>query len=333
MPLVLKETQFKKSRKHSGRVVKVSLTEAESECMRSECERYLSHLDPNASITSDAGMELADVFGASIQEYVPALSENLAKERNGEIDALFAEGLPKEERPAKLAILSLTKQLGRPFNFSTQLKGELVMSIRPDLNSTAENTNTTTNEFRYHTDDAAIPRDYRTENINLYGIKNPPDTYTGFAPISPVIDSLAADTVNILFEERFNVRVPLSFNLGDNLWSSARPILSHSPEGLLEIAWPSYATRTVDSGDAEAARALNELEAALDRFVVRVAVNPGCFFSFNNSRGVHMRSKIGAGDRLLFRTYSRTSLDALQSVTGQSGPIFDTRILLSSCKI
>jgi hypothetical protein len=54
---------------------------------------------------------------------------------------------------------------------------------------------------------------------------------------------------------------------------------------------------------------------------VKVSIDPGCFFAFNNFRGVHKQALAGDGYCLCYKIYTRHSLRALQA-DGESGPIF-----------
>lgn len=270
---------------------------------------------------------LSRVIASRVGLLAPSLDRALTMVQMRRIDALYVRGLSSEPSLAPLLLLAITYRVGMAFNYTTQNEGKLVMELRPDPGS-ADNTNSTANEFRPHTDDAAVPRSFRVEWISLLGVKNPPNTLTGYAPIDLVIPDLSMRNRQVLSDKRFSVRVPLSFKLGDDLWTGPRAVLSRSPEGLTEIAWPSYATRVLDPLDDEAERALAELESAVERHMTRVALDSECLLVFNNLRGVHMRSKVGPGDRLVYRTYAKDSLEPLRAKTGISGQIFDPRLLL-----
>ena len=117
--------------------------------------------------------------------------------------------------------------------------------------------------------------------------------------------------------------MPLSFNLGDDIWSHARPLLSLDEQSLVSVAWPTYATRLADPGDADAAKALDQLRQFVDANMVFVSVSPGTFFAFNNARGLHMRTPIDEGSSVsVFRTYVRSDLDTLRRKSGIDGYVF-----------
>lgn len=106
----------------------------------------------------------------------------------------------------------MTHIMGKPFNYDTQNGGALVMELKP-VKGSVGNTNSTREDFAFHTDDAAIPRDARVEWLQLYGIVNPPNTMTGFAPTMDALNDLKASgtvdaLVKALGEPRFRVRFP-----------------------------------------------------------------------------------------------------------------------------
>ncbi len=144
-------------------------------------------------------------------------------------------------------LLAVSHILGNPFNYESQNGGALVMQLRP-VDGSAGNTNSTREDFALHTDDAAMPRDARTEFINLYGIVNPPNTLTGFASTLEALAELEASSsveqlVRALKEPRFLVRFPLSFGFAKEMWSAPCSILMISENGDVETRFPSYAVK------------------------------------------------------------------------------------------
>jgi hypothetical protein len=257
----------------------------------------------------------------------PGLARVLARTKAGRYDCVYITGLPKNKKVAPLLTAVLGRSLGQLFNYKSQNGGRLVMQIVPDDNS-MDNTNTTRAEFDWHSDDAWVLRDLRVVWICLFGVVNPPGTNTVYAPILPVLPHLSQVSREWLFSKAASVRAPLSFGLGADVWSGHRSILSRTSAGDNEIAWPKYATKLIDPNDPVAHGALHELAELIDRHAYSVAVDPGCFLALNNLRGLHKRTPIGPGDRLLYRVYARESLDALRQVSGESGPIFDIKKMM-----
>jgi hypothetical protein len=319
-----------RAEERNTRFVRFAMSVAEAERLDEVYRKYMVYLAAGGALDGAVHRTIAQAISVDLARHAPKLARQLARARAGEIDASYITGLPTDPEIARGVLLVITYAIGYAFNFSTQNGGKLVMELRPDPNSSQANTNTTTDEFRAHTDDAAIAGSCRVGWILLYGIVNPPETVTGYAPIAPVIKRLSHRTKQVLFEKRFTVRVPVSFKLGDDIWTDPVAILSLSDTGATEIAWPSYATKPVDERDQEALDALAELEALVDQTMVHVPVDPGCMLAFSNVRGVHMRSKIGEGDRLILRTYARDSLADLREVTQDDGPIFDTQAVIAA---
>ncbi|MEP4990026.1 MAG: hypothetical protein ABJV68_20390, partial [Paracoccaceae bacterium] len=214
----------------------------------------------------------------------------------------------------------------KPFNYDVQNGGALVMELKP-VEGSVGNTNSTREDFAFHTDDAAIPRDARVEWLQLYGIVNPPNTMTGFAPTLDALNDLkTSGTVDALIkalgEPRFRVRFPVSFGFEKEVWSDPCPVIEIGKDGDIETRFPSYAIKPVRDDDFVAHAAIAVFLAALERQVINVPLDAGCFLAFNNNRGAHKRGTIGEGDRLVLRTYATQCLDMLQAVTGEDGPIF-----------
>lgn len=314
----------------STRIVRFAMPPAERERLEEVCRQSLVYLAAAGALSHEVRRTIAQAISVDIARHAPKLARLLARARAGKIDGFYIIDLPVDIEVARVLLLAITYAIGLAYNFSTQNGGELVMVLRPDPNSKDANTNSSSEEFKFHTDDAAIARSCRVDWILLYGIVNPPDTVTGYAPIAPVVARLSHRSRAVLFEERFRVRVPVSFKLGADIWTDPVAILSHSETGAIELAWPSYATQVVDDTDQEAADALAELEALVDQFMVHVPVDPGCMLAFSNFRGVHMRSRIGEGDRYILRTYARDSLADLREVTDSLGPIFDTQAVVAA---
>jgi hypothetical protein len=252
----------------------------------------------------------------------PGVASILADAKSEQLDCVLITGLPSDKRAAPFLVTVLGSSLGKLFNYKSQNGGELLMKLAPTDDS-PDNTNTTRSDFDWHSDDAWVRSDCRVAWICLQGVINPPDTRTAYAPIQTVVPRLSMPARDWLFSTSASVRAPLSFGLGDDVWSGPRAILKRVGQQRVEIAWPKYATRPIDPVDQVAARALTELAEAIESNAFSAAIDPGCFFALNNLRGVHKRTPIGPGDRLVYRVYARDSLDPLREATGEDGPIFD----------
>jgi hypothetical protein len=257
----------------------------------------------------------------------PKLCEGARRVRSGELRCLYATGLPTHRKVSPLIAMGLGYLLGELFNYSSQNGGDLVMRIACTNESSPE-TSTTREAFGFHTLDAIVPIEYRARFIGLFGFINVGGTVTGYAAIDDALVYMQPRSIETLLQRRYSVRAPHSFRLGDDLWSEPRSILTLCRNGRFRIAWPTYATRLLDPEDRIAAGALQELRAALDRIVVDVPIDPGCWLAFDNVKGLVRRSSIGPGPRLVYRTYSIESLEALRRAMGETGPIFDLEAFL-----
>lgn len=311
--------------RQSSRFAKVRVTKAERIKLVTEVNEFIQDQkweQDNKATQSAVGLAFVPKF----QSAAPRLARVLERARAGHLDAVYIEGLPTGLDEARIVILAMTHIMGKPFNYDTQNGGALVMELKP-VKGSVGNTNSTREDFAFHTDDAAIPRDARVEWLQLYGIVNPPNTLTGFAPTLDALNDLKTSgtvdaLVKALGEPRFRVRFPVSFGFEKEVWSDPCPVIEIGEDGDIETRFPSYAIKPVRDDDFVAHAAIAVFLAALERQVINVPLDAGCFLAFNNSRGAHKRGTIGEGDRLVLRTYATQSLDMLQDVTGEDGPIF-----------
>jgi hypothetical protein len=185
-------------------------------------------------------------------------------------------------------------------------------------------------EQGWHTEGAWIPRDLRVEWICLLGLDDAPRVYTAYAPVKPLVQMLSMRTREWLRSQSVRFRAPLSLGLGPNAWSEPCAILSESLRGEIEIAWDSCEIRAVRPYDKLYDQALTELYAEINRQHILVSIEAGSLMAFNNVRGVHMHTPADDGDRHLYKSYARQSLRKLKRITGDAGPIFDLRKVLTS---
>jgi hypothetical protein len=278
--------------------------------------------------TPEGQVALAAELAEAIEDHCPRLAQALSRIRfEPGCDYLVVHNLPSAEAVAPLVHLATSAFVGHVFNFSSQNGGALAMRLEPRADSEA-NTNTTADEFALHTDDAAMPEEMRVSWISLYGVRNPRGTYTGYAPVEAALSRIDLAYWNTLRSPSFEVRMPRSFKLGDDIWTEPRAILGVDEHGCTTIAWPSYATRVADPRDVEAAEALAALKDAMEREVVWTALQPGTMLVFSNAHGAHKRTAIGAGERLILRNYIRPDLSAMRAKAGHAGHVFSLHTLL-----
>ena len=309
------------------RVLFVEIDAITRECLESIAQKTLDHADGWPVLPREQ-RQVALRARKQMRRLTPDLINDLLKVRWGVVDAIYVTGLPEAELTARVLMLSMSLSIGEAFNFEAQNGGELIMKLTPKVGAGANN-NATPDEFRMHTDDAAIPRECRVHHICLLGRKHPKGVHTHFAPLSWALARMAQENASkatralaMLSEKRFQFAFPISLGAGPDVWTPPRSIVSVGPDGRLEIAFPSYNTRTVDPADIEGNEAAEWLLSSLDAVKLSIEVEPGTFFGFCNLRGTHSRDRIGAGDREIWRTYGIDTLDGLRRLTGEAGPIF-----------
>ena len=253
----------------------------------------------------------------SIAQAAPGLYRLIEKVRADLVDGIYVTNLPTEKSITYLLSLTLSSSIGSVFNYGSQNSGRLVMEITSDLSGPHDQRA----ELDWRTEGAWITRERRAEWICLIGVENTPGSYTAYAPIKPVEQALSSRAKAWLYSPSASFRSPHSPAPDATTWSAPRTVLSRSPLGHTEIAWPGDAVRAARQDDAIGAGALAELSSEINRQHVRVSIDAGCLLAFNNLRGVHRQATVSDGYCLCYKTYARHSLRALQ-VKGESGPIF-----------
>jgi hypothetical protein len=251
----------------------------------------------------------------SIAQAAPGLNRLIEKVRADLVDGIYVTNLPTEKSITYLLSLTLSSSIGSVFNYGSQNSGRLVMEMASDP-SEPENHGA---ELGWRTEGASIPRERRAEWIGLIGVENAPGSYTAYAPIKPVEQTLSSRAKAWLYSPSASfLDGPAS---DPPTWSAPRAVLSRSPLGHTEITWPGDAVRAAKRDDPIGAGALAELASEINRQHVRVSIDAGCFLAFNNLRGVHRQATASDGYCLSYKTYARHSLRTLQA-KGESGPIF-----------
>jgi hypothetical protein len=253
----------------------------------------------------------------SIAQAAPGLNRLIEKVRADLVDGIYVTNLPTEKSVTHLLSLTLGSSIGSVFSYGSQNSGRLVMEMASDPREPEGHGA----ELDWRTDGASIPRERRAEWIGLMGVENAPGSYTAYAPIGPVEQTLSSRAKAWLYSPSASFRSPEGPASETPTWSAPRAILSRSPLGHAEIAWPGDAVRAARRDDTIGAGALAELSSEINRQHARVSIDAGCFLAFNNLRGVHRQATASDGYCLCYKTYARHSLRALQA-KGESGPIF-----------
>jgi hypothetical protein len=260
---------------------------------------------------------LAKAAAELIARAAPGLNRLIEKVRADLVDGIYVTNLPTEKSITHLLSLTLGSSIGSVFSYGSPNSGRLVMEIASDP-SEPENHGA---ELDWRTEGASIARERRAEWIGLIGVENAPGSYTAYAPIMPVEQTLSSRAKAWLHSPSASFRSLGGPASDPPTWSAPRAVLSRSPVGHTEIAWPGDAVRAARRDDTIGAGALAELSSEINRQHVRVSIDAGCFLAFNNLRGVHRQATAGDGYCLCYKTYARHSLRALQA-KGESGPIF-----------
>lgn len=253
----------------------------------------------------------------SIAQAAPGLNRLIEKVRAGLVDGIYVTNLPTEKSITYLLSLTLGSSIGSVFNYGSQNGGRLVMEMASGP-SEPENHR---QELGWRTEGASTPRERRAEWIGLTGVENAPGSYTAYAPIKPVEQTLSSHAKAWLHSASASFRSLDGPASDPQTWSAPRAILSRSPLGHTEISLPSDAVRAAKRDDKIGAGALAELSSEINRQHVRLSIDAGCFLAFNNLRGVHRLATASDGYCLYYKTYARHSLRGLQA-KGETGPIF-----------
>jgi hypothetical protein len=251
-----------------------------------------------------------------LPQAAPGLGRVIERARHDQVDCIYVTDLPTEKSIAGLLALTLGSAVGLVFNYALGIGNELILEVCSDRSGVAIDRA----KLDWHTEGGFVSRGRRAEWICLFGLDNSPWTFTAYAPIAPVEQTLSARSRAWLQSKYACFRMP-----GDAAppMNEPRAVLSRSPLGQMEIVWPSYAVHPTKPGDAIGISALSELSAEINRQHFRVSLDPGCLLAFNNCRGVHMHCPADTdGYHRFYKTYARHSLRALQQTTGQTGPIF-----------
>lgn len=243
---------------------------------------------------------------------------------------LIIENLPDFNQSLKKnTFLSLlfSLLLGEPFQYTQQNKGHIVAEIKPIEGINIENSGESRDDFGWHTDDRIFQHPYRTQWIQLLGIKNTEKTPTYIVSTELAAQSLSQKDRAILMQKRFESRMPFSFGFSKVIWSEPIAVLWINQLEQYEAGIPTYNIRTIDKNDTEGNMALKHFCDAMEQFKESYVLKTGCLLIFNNDRIIHARPRID-GERLILRTYVREDLDGLRQRVGVTSNIFDARFLL-----
>lgn len=203
---------------------------------------------------------------------------------------------------AALLLTSVTVMLGEPFNYSSLYGGRLVQNMVPvrgmEFTQTSQSS---VGMLDWHCEDSF--RDDRCDYAGLLCLRGDPSGASKYAQAKDV--RLPPQLVATLREPRYHVRPDPAHVLPGGVPMRRLAILSGS-ESAPEIAYDMHHLAPIDDSDTEAADALRELGACLDRVAISHAMERGDLLIFDNKRVVHARTPFTARfdgtDRWLMRT-------------------------------
>jgi L-asparagine oxygenase len=203
---------------------------------------------------------------------------------------------------AALLLTSVTVMFGEPFNYSTLYDGRIVQNMVPVRNMEFTQTSqSSTGMLDWHCEDSF--REDRCDYVGLLCLRGDPSGASKYAQVKDV--QLSPDLVATRREPRFHVRPDPAHALPGEVSMRHLAILSGS-ESAPEIAYDTHHLEPIDEADAEAADALRELGAGLDRVAISHVMEKGDLLLFDNKRVVHARTPFAARfdgtDRWLMRT-------------------------------
>jgi L-asparagine oxygenase len=203
---------------------------------------------------------------------------------------------------AALLLTSVTVMLGEPFNYASLYGGRLVQNMVPVRGMEFTQTSQSSiGMLDWHCEDSF--RDDRCDYAGLLCLRGDPSGASKYAQARDV--QLPPELVATLREPRYHVRPDPAHVLPGNMPMRRLAILSGS-ESAPEIAYDMHHLAPIDDADTEAADALRELGACLDRVAISHVMERGDLLIFDNKRVVHARAPFTARfdgtDRWLMRT-------------------------------
>ena len=264
----------------------------------------------------------------------PHVLARLAELRDEAVDIIVVEGLGTGESPdscleSENLSLALAQTYGDPFQYSCQNGGKLVarLETKPGMEG-AKNTGEGSGSFGLHTDDAALPENFRCRHIQLLGVNNDAQAATNVVRLDKLIPAVPSRVLDALQKPNYRTRLPRSFGFRHEIWSEPMPLLEQR-RGLWFAAMPSYAAKPIAEDDSTTAAmaALSVFVHLAEEFIEPIIIRPGTLVAFHNGRILHGRSQF-SGRRLVLRTLVRPDLNDLRSATGIDGNIFPVWPLL-----
>jgi L-asparagine oxygenase len=203
---------------------------------------------------------------------------------------------------AALLLVGVMVMIGEPFNYSSLYEGRIVQNLVPvpsmEFTQTSQSS---TGMLDWHVEDSF--RDDRCDYAGLLCLRGDPSGASMYAQAKDL--QLSPDVEAVLREPRFHVRPDPAHVLPAGVAMRRLALLS-GPTSAPEIAYDTHHLEPIDEADTEAATALRELGACLDKVAISHVMERGDLLIFDNRRVVHARTPFAARfdgtDRWLMRT-------------------------------
>lgn len=206
-----------------------------------------------------------------------------------------------QAQTAALLVAGVMSMFGEPFTYSSLYKGRLVQSMVPVPSMEYTQTSqSSSGMLDWHVEDGF--REDRCDYAGLICLRGDPVGASQYAQAKDL--QLSPELMAVLRAERFHVKPDPAHVLPDDVERRRLAVLT-GPESAPEIVYDTHHIGPIDDADTEAAEALLELHAGLNKVHMSHVMAPGDLLIFDNKRVVHARTPFAARfdgtDRWLMR--------------------------------
>lgn len=206
-----------------------------------------------------------------------------------------------EAQTAAVLLAGVMSLFGEPFNYTSLYKGRLVQSMVPvpsmEFTQTSQSS---AGMLDWHVEDGY--RADRCDFVGLLCLRGDPTSASQYAQAKDL--ELSPEVRATLRQKRFHVKPDPAHTLPEDSERRQVRVLSGSDEAP-EIVYDTHHIGPIDDDDVEAAAALRELHASLDKAHISHVMSRGDLLVFDNKRVVHARTpfvaRFDGTDRWLMR--------------------------------
>jgi L-asparagine oxygenase len=214
------------------------------------------------------------------------------------------------DRTSEFTLLTVAALLGHAIGYRPEHGGDIVQNIVPTRRGASAQISTSSRvDLLLHTETAFHP--HRPRYLLLLCRRGDPAAGTTLAVAADLVNHLAPNTVDVLFEPRFRTAVDASFLDGRASPRGRRHAVLTGDRRAPTMVFDADLTV---GADPEAHGAVRELEMATSRHHTTVVLEPGDLLVIDNHRAVHGRTsftpRFDGRDRWLQRAFVITDLDA-----------------------